>query len=99
MLGHRAKDVDRQLIGVRHVYRNEVHPGFHQVRDEGHVPGKSIELGNYQRGLVLLRRFHRLGQLGAIGPLAALNLSELGYQLPRAAIQKSLDGSSLGLQT
>jgi len=37
MLGHRAKDVDRQLIGVRHVYRNEIHPGFHQVRDEGHV--------------------------------------------------------------
>jgi hypothetical protein len=56
MLGHRAKDVDRQLIGVRHVYRNEVRSGFHQVRDEGHVPGKSIELGNYQGGLVLLRR-------------------------------------------
>ena len=61
-----------------------------QVGDESHVTRKSVELGYYQGSLVLFCRLNRLGELGALRSFAALNLGELGYQLPRATVQIGL---------
>jgi hypothetical protein len=42
VLGNGTQDVDAQLVGVRHIHGDEIHARFQQVRDECHIPGKSI---------------------------------------------------------
>jgi hypothetical protein len=48
LLGHQRQDTDRQLVRVRHVTSDEVHPGVSQVQDKPRVTGKAIQLGNHQ---------------------------------------------------
>jgi hypothetical protein len=90
--------MDCEFIGVRHVDCHEIRARFHQVGDESHVTRKSVELGYYEGSLVLFCSLNRLGELGALRSFAALNLGELGNQLPRATVQIGLYGLPLSFQ-
>ena len=53
VLSECSQKVNHQLVGVRIVHRFELHPAFHQVRNEYDVAAQSVEFGDYQRGFLL----------------------------------------------
>ena len=53
MLRYSRKDMDRQLVRVRIVDRDELDDGFHERGDEREIAGQAIQLGDDQLGLVL----------------------------------------------
>ena len=65
----------------------EIDLALHQAGDEMDIAREPVELGDDQLGAVLLAGSYCLGQLGAIGTLAALNLGEFSNQLPSTAIE------------
>ena len=77
MLGHGRHDVQHEAIGLRHVGRDELHPAFHQPRNEGNRPRQAIQLGDHQAGLVLAAQGERSGELGPVILAPALYLHEL----------------------
>jgi hypothetical protein len=87
-----------QLIGLREVNRMKFHARLHEVRDERHVAGEPVKLGNDQGRAMQPAEFQRLSQFGAIAPLTAFNLRQFGHELPLAAIEVVRDGRGLRLQ-
>jgi hypothetical protein len=63
------------------------------------VPRQSIELRDYQPGVVLPAGGQRLFKFWAVIPLAALNRDKLADQLPVAVIEVALDCRSLRFRT
>jgi hypothetical protein len=98
MLGHRRQDMQRQLVGVRIIDRNELNAGIHERCDKGQVSGQPIQLGNDQLGFVLAAGLERPHQLRPICPLAALNLNEFGHDFPCTAVEVAPDGLLLGFE-
>jgi hypothetical protein len=43
-----GEDMDSKSIGLRKIDGFKLNPGFHKVRNERHVSGKPIKLGNDQ---------------------------------------------------
>jgi hypothetical protein len=84
LLRHRGVNVDHEGIGARHIAGHEIDLALHQAADEVDVSRQSIELRDDELGLVLAAGRQGLFKLGAIRPLAGLNLGELGDQLPSA---------------
>jgi hypothetical protein len=87
MLCHGRYDVDRELIGLRKVHRDKLKAGFHQAADKMHIARKSVELRNDQGGAMEAAGGERLCKLRPVSPLAALDLGELGNELPIPAVQ------------
>lgn len=82
VFGHGGEDVNREPGRFRHIDRPEVHPAFHQVRDERHRAGKPVELGDQQRCLFAAAEIERPAKLGTIRPLAAFDLGEVARERP-----------------
>ena len=59
MLGYGCKDVDRELVGERHVGRHKLHAGFHERRNEDQISGQTIQLSDHETSFVLSAGFHR----------------------------------------
>ena len=98
-VGHGGQDVQRQPGGVRIIDRHELDAGVHHGGDEGHVAGKSVELGHHQLGPLLLTGRERGGKpWPVIATLAALDLNELGRQRPLPAVEVVGHSLALGLK-
>jgi hypothetical protein len=69
--------VNRQPRRARHVDRNEVDAGFHQVGDERDVARQAIQLGDDQGRLLLAARGERVTQFRSVVALAALDRTSL----------------------
>jgi hypothetical protein len=69
-----------------------------QRRYEGNIPGQTVQFGNGQFSAVQAAHLEGFGELWPVGTLTALNLRELSYQLPIAAVQVLADGSPLSFQ-
>jgi len=82
MFRHGGENMNREPGRLRHIDRPEVHPAFHQVRDERHRPGKPVELGDQQRCLFAAAEIKRPAKLGTIRPLAAFDLGEVARERP-----------------
>jgi hypothetical protein len=76
VLGHRRHDVDGEPVGLREVDRHELGSALHQRGDEVDVAGEPIELGDHQHRLVQAAQAQRLGELGPVVALAALDLGD-----------------------
>jgi hypothetical protein len=77
MLRNSGKDMDRELVRVGHVGRDEIDARLHQAREEVQVAAEAIELRHYQLGLLLATGGKDLSKFGAIRPLARLRLGKL----------------------
>ena len=69
-------DVDREAVRLRHVDCDNLYVAVHQVRDEGHIPGKAISAGDEKQAR---RRRHssravRSGRLAAVGGFEESNV-------------------------
>ena len=69
---HGSEDVDGEAGGVRHVAGAELHPAFHEVRDERHVARQPVELGDQQRDTLAPAEFERLLEFPAGSSACAL---------------------------
>ena len=71
------------IRGIGPVYaRKLVRAFFQQVRNEGHVAGEAVELGDNELGAVDSAECERLFQLGPVGTLAAFDFDDLAQQRP-----------------
>jgi hypothetical protein len=95
VLGNCRHDVNREPVGLGKINGLELDLRLHQVRKESDVSSQTVELGNYQLGTSEPARLQGLCELRPIRALPTLDLSELGDQLPIAAIQVLLDGLPL----
>ena len=86
--------MDGQPVRVGHIHRHKIYLAFHQTRDEMHVTGKPVELGNYEGGAALPTLFQRFGKLRAVVLPAALHFHIFGGDLPALA-DKLGDGLAL----
>jgi hypothetical protein len=92
-------DADRQLVGVGHVDRDELHLGLLQTEQEIGVARQPVELGDDQRGPVQLASLEGFGQRWTVlVVLAALNLDVLLDQLPTATVEIGSDRGTLRLK-
>jgi hypothetical protein len=48
VLGNGREDMDGEPVRGRKVHRDEIDTGFHEVRNEGDVPGEPVQLGDNQ---------------------------------------------------
>jgi hypothetical protein len=63
---------------VRHVHRDELHVAVHEIGDEGHVTGQTMQSGEEKHGAAPAAFSYGRKQLGPVGVLlAALDLDEL----------------------
>lgn len=88
------------LVGVRHVGRDEVHPGLNQAVDEVNIAGEAVEFGNQQSSAGALAHFKREAKLWALfecvgTPFAGLHLAKLPYGRSTASSQVLLDNGAL----
>ena len=90
--------MEREPVGVRHVHRDEISSALHKICDERHVARQPVELGDNQCGLLSAARVERGSELGAVGSLPRLHLSELGKYVTATLGDIVADGFALGLQ-
>jgi diguanylate cyclase (GGDEF)-like protein len=91
-------DADDHFVRLRHVGGDEADTGLLQPEQEVGVAGEPIELGDNQRGAVHSAETESLGELRAVVvTLPALDLLDLGDELPVAAVEIVLDGLALCL--
>lgn len=86
IFGDGSENVDRQLVCMRVVARQELHAGFHQRRDERHVPGQSIQLRNYKRCPRTASVSQRFQQFRPTRLAAAFNLRVFAENCPGTAL-------------
>lgn len=98
MLGHGSQNVDGKTGGIGHIAGAELHPTFHQVRDDGDGSRQPVELGDQQRQLLAAAEFEGFAEFGAISPLSTLHLHEGGRELAARAGEVFGNGGLLGLQ-
>jgi hypothetical protein len=99
MLGDSGKNVNGEAICLREVNGDELHPGFHEGRDEVDVAGEAIQLGNNKSGAMQSAEAECFGDGGAIIAFAALNLNYLTYKRPAPAVKVICDGFTLGFES
>jgi hypothetical protein len=91
--------LNHDLVGVRHVSSDEVHPCLNQARDEVDVTSQTVNFGEQQRGTCLLAQLKRCTKLGAtvkrVTTLTSLNLGEALYDRFIASCEVSLNGLTL----
>ena len=74
-------------------------PGIAQAQQEHRIAAEAIEAADDQLGAVAAAGVERLRELRAVAvALAALDLDELGDQLPAAAVEPGLDRRALRLE-
>ena len=73
VLCHGGEDVNREPVGLREVHRLELDAAFHKVRDEGHVAGKPVQLGDEERGARPSAPLDGSLKLRPVGSLPTLN--------------------------
>jgi hypothetical protein len=49
VLSESSHNMQSQLVSLRHVTGNELYPALYEFGDEAHIPGKAVQLGNYER--------------------------------------------------
>ena len=98
VLGDGGQDVDGQAVGGGDVAGDEVHLRLHQAGEEVDVAGQAVELGDDQGGAEASGVGDGVGQLGAVGPLAALHLLVGAEDRGAAGLGELLDGGDLALQ-
>jgi hypothetical protein len=81
-----------------HIGRHEVDAGLLQTQEEVRVTTKTIQLRDHKPGAVNTASLQSLCQSGAVGVLAALDLGELGRELPLTAVQVVLDSLALRIK-
>jgi len=84
MLCQGGEHVHHELVGMGIIDRNELHPTFHETRNEGDVAGEAIELGNHQDGATTPAQIKRGDELRPVILPAASNLGELCFQIAPA---------------
>jgi hypothetical protein len=91
--------MQHDLIGLGHVRCDELDTRFQQATDEVNIPGKPVQLGDYQRGPVLSASFKGKPKLRTAGQrvaaFPALDLYELGRERPGPSLKVSCDRFSL----
>ena len=101
-LGHRhhalQEEATRGSLDLGKVAEAYIDASLEDPRQEALRASQAVDLGNHQRCTVRPTRRQCFGQFRPIGALAALDLYELVDELPLAAVQVGLDGSSLGLE-
>ena len=68
--------MQRQLVCVWVIDRNELNTGIHECCDKGQISGQPIQLGDDQFGLVLATGIESPGQFRPVSPLAAFDFDE-----------------------
>lgn len=81
VFGHGGEDVDREPGRLRHIDGQKLHPTFHEIRNKGHRPGQSVELGDQEGCLFPAAKIERPAKLGAIRSPAALDFGKLAREL------------------
>jgi hypothetical protein len=74
--------VNGELIGLRHICRDEAGAAVLKLGQECEVPAEPVELGHDERGTGELASGERLLELRAIVRLSGLDLHELSEKLP-----------------
>jgi len=77
MFGDGRHDVDRETVRLREIHCFKFDFRLHQVGNEGHVAGQTVQLGNNKFGALKATRLQGFCQLWPIGALSALNLGVL----------------------
>jgi hypothetical protein len=72
VLSNLRQHADRQVVGVRHIGTDKLHPAFPQIGQKGDIPAEPIQLGDHERGARHLGAVQRVSQLW---PIARLPLS------------------------
>ena len=95
VLGDGRQDVNGQPVGLGHVAGHEIDAALHQVCDEGHVAGQTVQTGDQKHGTALAALFQGGEELRPVRvPASALDLGEFGGQLTAV----DLAGDSLALR-
>ena len=79
-------DAHRQPVCVRHVGRHKIHPRLLQPEEEVRVTGEPIQFRDHEGGAMHAAEAQRLRELWAVSVLAALDLHDLGDELPVATL-------------
>ena len=74
MFGHRRQNVQRQLVRMRVIDRNELDTGVHERCDKGQVSRQPIQLGNDQLGLLLSAGINGFSQFRTVRAFPGFDL-------------------------
>lgn len=82
VLGHGRHDVQRELVGFRHIAGYEIHAALHQVRDKGGIPRQPVQLGDDEGRLMLPAQGEGLEEFRPVGAPAGLHVLERRQDFP-----------------
>src|SRR5262249_57424536 len=92
------QDVNSQLVGVGIVDCDELHTGIHEGGDKCEIADRRSSFAMTSLAFCFLHAARAFLQFWPVASLAALDLCELGDELPPAPIQVVEDGLALSLQ-